>query len=142
MISTSHIDDLLSLANKNGGHFPRTTLCNALSLEEIVNTAHAWEYVVMTDHSKGRALTRTGERILIKKFGGAVWLTEMDHLSVPFYQAFVPHTNNLKALCADLLFGPGEILRTIMSGTWAFGTKRKAANACRRRDGTWEWSVI
>ena len=34
----------------------------------------------------------------------------MDHLSVPFYQAFVPHTNNVKALCANLLVGPGEIL--------------------------------
>lgn len=47
---------------------------------------------------------------MIKKFGAAVWLTEMDHLSVPFYQAFVPHTNNVKALCANLLVGPGEIL--------------------------------
>lgn len=35
----------------------------------------------------------------------------MDHLSVPFYQAFVPDTNHAKALCADLLFEPGEILR-------------------------------
>ena len=56
----------------------------------MVNTAHVWEYVVPTDHSKGRALTRTGEQILIKHFGGAVQLTEMDHLSVLFYQAFVP----------------------------------------------------
>ena len=50
------------------------------------------------------------ERILIEKFGGAFWLTEMDHMSVPFYQAFVPNTNQSKALCADLLFGPGEVL--------------------------------
>lgn len=108
--NTSHMDDLLSLANSNGGHLPRIRLADALSLQEMVNTAHAWEYAVPTDHSKGRALTRTGERILIKHFGGAVWLTEKDHLSVPFYQAFVPHTNNAKALCADLLLGPGEIL--------------------------------
>lgn len=47
---------------------------------------------------------------MIKKFGGAVWLTKMDHLTVPFYQAFVSHANNVKAPCADLLVGPGEIL--------------------------------
>ena len=108
--TTSHVDDFLSLVNKNGGHLPRITLSNALSLNEITSTPNTWEYAVATDHSKGRALTCTGERILIQKFGGAVWLTEMDHLSVPFYQAFVPHTNNAKALCADLLFGPGEVL--------------------------------
>ena len=34
----------------------------------------------------------------------------MDHLSVPFYQAFASNTNHGRALCADLLFGPGEIL--------------------------------
>lgn len=108
--TTSHVDDLLSLANKNGGRLPRITLSEALSLKEIVDTAHAWDYAVATDHSKGRTLTRTGERILVEKFGGAVWLTEMDHLSVPFYQAFVPQSSKLKALCADLLFGPGEVL--------------------------------
>lgn len=46
---------------------------------------------------------------LIEHFGGAVWLTEMDHLSVPFYQAFVDE-DRTKARCADILFGNGEIL--------------------------------
>ena len=108
--STSHCENLLSLAKVVGGHFPRVTLSNALSLEEIDGTPNAWQYAVANDHKKGRMLTRLGERILIKKFGGVVWLTEMDHLSVPFYQAFVPHTGNGKALCADLLLGPGEVL--------------------------------
>ena len=70
--TTSHVDDLLSLASKKGGHLPRITLSDALCLNEIANTAHAWEYVVPTDHSKGRALTRIGERMLIQRFDGAV----------------------------------------------------------------------
>ena len=76
----------------------------------MVSSTNTWSYVVEKDHSKGRALTRTGEQVLIKKFSGAVWLTEMDHLSVPFYQAFVPNSKTPKALCADLLLGQGETL--------------------------------
>lgn len=43
----------------------------------------------------------------MKCFGGAVWLTEMDHLSVPFYQASIDD-NTAKARCADLFLGNGE----------------------------------
>ncbi|XP_075310698.1 uncharacterized protein LOC142371834 [Odontesthes bonariensis] len=56
----------------------------------------------------GRKLTRKGERVLIEKYGGAVWLTEMDHLGVPFYQAYVQGTGRCKAKAADLLLGLGE----------------------------------
>ncbi|XP_038593462.1 asparagine--tRNA ligase-like, partial [Micropterus salmoides] len=49
-----------------------------------------------------------GERVLIEKYGGAVWLTEMDHLGVPFYQAYVKGTGRVKAKAADLLLGLGE----------------------------------
>ena len=108
--TTSHITDLLALYESNGGSFPRVTLKEALSFSQIASNPHAWEYAVPGDHSKGSALTRIGERILINNFGGVVWLTEMDHLSVPFYQAFAPGTDKSKALCADLLFGPGEVL--------------------------------
>ena len=108
--TTSHMEDLFSLAKKHNGHFPRVTLSDALSFPEIANNDRAWEYVVAADHTKGRAITRFGERVLIERFGGAVWLTEMDHLSAPFYQAFVPGSQNARALCADLLIGPGEVL--------------------------------
>ena len=107
---TSHIIDLLALYKSNGYCFPRISLAKALSLPEISSNPESWDYTVLEDHSKGLKLTRVEERILIEKFGGAVWLTEMDHMSVPFYQAFVPNTNQSKALCADLLFGPGEVL--------------------------------
>ena len=45
----------------------------------------------------GKKLTRSGEKALIAKHGGAVWLTEMDHLSTPFYQAYVEGSNKTKA---------------------------------------------
>ncbi|MFJ1801828.1 amino acid--tRNA ligase-related protein [Streptomyces sp. NPDC088180] len=54
-----------------------------------------------------RSLTRAGERKLMDQFGGYVWVTHPDHLSVPFYQAFAPE-DATKALSADLLFGIGE----------------------------------
>ncbi|MFF5338045.1 amino acid--tRNA ligase-related protein [Streptomyces sp. NPDC013181] len=54
-----------------------------------------------------RSLTRAGERELMKQFGGYVWVTHPDHLSVPFYQAF-DENDPTKALSADLLFGVGE----------------------------------
>jgi beta-aspartyl-peptidase (threonine type) len=43
------------------------------------------------------------------EFGGAVWLTEMDHLRVPFYQAYTDNTCT-KARCAYLLLGNGDVL--------------------------------
>ena len=109
--AVSHIEQVLDLLKANGGRFPRVTLSQALAMKEIAESSGAWEYAVASDPSKGRAITRMGERILIRKFEGAVWLTEMDHLSVPFYQAFVPGTGpERKAICADLLLGPGEVL--------------------------------
>lgn len=39
-----------------------------------------------------------------------MWLTEPDHLSVPFYQAFLSNGDESKAICADLLLGSGEVI--------------------------------
>lgn len=47
--------------------------------------------------------------MLIQKFGGACWLEGMDHLSVPFYQAYSDSTKKT-ARCADFLLGLGEVL--------------------------------
>jgi len=55
-----------------------------------------------------RTITRAGERRLIERFGPAVWLSGFDHLSVPFYQA--TDASGEKALNADLLLGPGEVM--------------------------------
>ncbi|KAL5329550.1 hypothetical protein ACEPPN_003064 [Leptodophora sp. 'Broadleaf-Isolate-01'] len=107
--NVSHITDFIAILEKNDNSLPRITVSQALELSEISSDPEAWRFVLDDDHTKGRLLTRIGERALLKRFG-AVWLTEMDHLSVPFYQAFSPGTKNTKALCADLLIGPGEIL--------------------------------
>ncbi|MEU7043473.1 amino acid--tRNA ligase-related protein [Streptomyces varsoviensis] len=55
-----------------------------------------------------RTITRTGELELISRLGPGVWLTHFDHLSVPFYQA--ADASGGKALNADLLLGPGEVI--------------------------------
>ena len=56
-----------------------------------------------------QALTRAGERALLRAVGEFVWVTEWDHLSVPFYQAYVDDERR-SALNGDLLFGPGEVV--------------------------------
>lgn len=119
--STSHITALLSHLNLNGGKLPRITLADAMAVFEQTSTTNAWKLAVPDDPGNGQALARAGEQALIKKFNGAVWLTELDHLGVPFYQAYVPGSDNRKALCADLLLGIGETLglgqRHIDAGT-------------------------
>lgn len=84
---------------------PRVTLDQAIPM---MPSADCLEWVQDGQPQFGRKLTRKGERVLIEKYGGAVWLTEMDHLGVPFYQAYVKGTGQCKAKAADLLLGLGE----------------------------------
>ncbi|KAF5019627.1 hypothetical protein F66182_8373 [Fusarium sp. NRRL 66182] len=102
-----HLTSILELYRSHGGRFPSVSVDDALNLPGM--NQDCWKYVIPSDASKGRALTRAGELKLIEHFGGAVWLQEMDHLSVPFYQAFLDNSGT-KARCADLLIGNGEVL--------------------------------
>jgi beta-aspartyl-peptidase (threonine type) len=104
--TTKHLDDMLDLYQAHGNAFPIITLDDALALPEI--TQEMWYYAVEGQPQYGRCLTRVGEQMLIAKYGGAVWLTEMDHMSVPFYQAYAD--DNRKARCGDLLIGMGEVV--------------------------------
>ncbi|MEU2157984.1 amino acid--tRNA ligase-related protein [Streptomyces sp. NPDC019396] len=63
----------------------------------------------IVDHGGWRTLTRQGERDLLSTVGEFIWVTHWDHLAVPFYQAFADD-DSTRALNADLLFGPGEIV--------------------------------
>lgn len=54
-------------------------------------------------------ITNVGERYLISKFDDFVWLTHFERLTVPFYQTCNPY-NIKEAMCADLLFGIGEVV--------------------------------
>ena len=105
--TTKHIDDVLRLWTSRGGNFPRVSLDEALSLTELI--PDMWRYVVPERPELGKSLTRAGELMLIAKYGGAVWLTEMHHQSVPFYQAYLDG-DKTKASCADFLIGLGEIM--------------------------------
>lgn len=104
--TTKHLDDMLDLYQAQDNSFPVITLDDALGLPEI--TKDMWYYAVEGQPQYGRCLSRVGEQMLIAKFGSAVWLTEMDHMSVPFYQAYAG--DNRKARCGDLLIGMGEVV--------------------------------
>ena len=63
----------------------------------------------IVDHGQWRTMTRAGERQLLASVDSFIWVTHMDHLSVPFYQAF-GDARHKTAANADLLFGIGEIV--------------------------------
>lgn len=100
----THVTDMLSKLNGKKP-LPRVTLDQAIPM---LPSADCLEWVQEGQPQFGRKLTRKGERILIEKYGCAVWLTEMDHLGVPFYQAYVEGTGQSKAKACDLLLGLGE----------------------------------
>ncbi|AIK35301.1 tRNA synthetases class II family protein (plasmid) [Bacillus pseudomycoides] len=73
-------------------------------------------------HDEGfRTITNLGEKELIKKFDGIVWLTHHDYSSVPFYQA--SDNTGKYALNGDLLFGIGEVVGSGERHTTADETK-------------------
>lgn len=98
----SHAQDLIKRMEKP---LPRVTLEQAISVMPYPDCA---ELVQEGQPQFGRKLTRKGEAVLIEKYDSPVWLTEMDHLSVPFYQAYVKGSSETKAKAADLLLGLGE----------------------------------
>uniref|UniRef100_A0A8C7DR29 Aminoacyl-transfer RNA synthetases class-II family profile domain-containing protein n=1 Tax=Oncorhynchus kisutch TaxID=8019 RepID=A0A8C7DR29_ONCKI len=102
----SHVKDLLEML-EGGTPLPRVTLDKAITM---MPSPECLEWVQDGQPQFGRKLTRKGERVLIEKYGGAVWLTEMDHLGVAFYQAYVEGSDRRKAKASDLLLGLGETL--------------------------------
>ncbi|KAK5621060.1 hypothetical protein CRENBAI_014584 [Crenichthys baileyi] len=102
--SLTHVTEILSKMEGKTA-LPRIPLDQAISM---MPSADCLEWVQDGQPHFGRKLTRKGEHVLIEKFGGALWLTEMDHLGVPFYQAYVQGTGQCKAKAADLLLGLGE----------------------------------
>ena len=97
---TQSLDHLTTFANRVGP-LPQITLDGAVRLLREVEGA------VRADELGFRTITSAGERELIRHHGGPVWLTELDHLSVPFYQAYADDTMR-SARCGDLLMGIGE----------------------------------
>jgi asparaginyl-tRNA synthetase len=74
-------------------------------------------------HQEGfRTITSDGEKKLIEIYGGMLWVSHYDYISVPFYQA-VEETGKY-AKNADLLFGIGEVV----------GAGERHVNAIETRD--------
>lgn len=89
------------------------------------------------DHGAWRTLTHAGERRLIEVFDDFIWVTRMDHLAVPYYQAFEAGGLHV-ARNGDLLFGIGE---TVGAGE----RHMTGADVCRALalhgvpEGDYEW---
>jgi len=88
---------------KNGKNIPRCSFDKAVKL--LKNSS---DYI--EKYKLYRNINQKGEHELMKYFGGYVWLTNFDHMAVPFYQKYAPGTNCLKAINADLLMGIGETI--------------------------------
>lgn len=87
---------------RDSSEIPRITLDDACRLIP--------KKYVQTDEKLGfRMLTDDGEQLLLEKMKSPVWLIDLDHLAVPFYQAFAD-VNVKTAKAADLLMGLGEVV--------------------------------
>ncbi|OYD08153.1 asparagine synthetase A [Paludifilum halophilum] len=126
--TTEHLEQIIS---KNR-HIPE------ISFEEAVKQLNNdSDYIV--HHPEGfRTITPEGEKNLIKQYGGMVWLTHHDYLSVPFYQT--KDKTGKYALNADLLFGIGEVVGA--------GERHKTGNQVREsmrlhelNEKEYEWYV-
>jgi asparaginyl-tRNA synthetase len=123
-----HVKDFLELKSD----YPRLTL-----EEAIMQLKDDPKYV--QHHQEGfRTLTHEGERKLIDMYGGIVWVTHHEYMSVPFYQAATP---DLKcALNGDLLFGIGEV---VGSGQRHISDKdvKSALNHHQVSEDHYEWYI-
>lgn len=97
--SVKHIEDF----SASDAPLPRISFDEACRILDM-------DPALVRKHPKGfRSITRKGEACLNRELAGAVWLTDFDHLSVPFYQAF--DATRTKAKAADLLLpGIGEVV--------------------------------
>ena len=95
-----NLNHVKSVIEKKG--FDRITFSEAQAL--LGSTGNYFRYL----GGETSCITREGEKMLIKKFGGAVWLTEMEHRSDPLYKSYASDPKYAK--CSDLLLGFGEIV--------------------------------
>jgi len=108
---STHTDDLRRLA---GGveHLERmagSASFARLTFDEAAAFLRHDSQLVLTGDGTWRTLSRAGERRLLAQVAEPLWVTQWDHLAVPFYQAFVDGTG-AQARNADLLLGQGEVI--------------------------------
>lgn len=95
---TRHLTKFLRIVNS----IPRCTFDKAV---KILDNNPSF----VTNNGVFRTINSTGEKQLMDYFNGYVWLTNFDHMAVPFYQKF-DSKDETKALNADLLMGIGETI--------------------------------
>jgi asparaginyl-tRNA synthetase len=78
-------------------------------------------------------ISRSGERALIRHFGGVVWLTHPPAAAVPFYQQ---QDDAGRAVCADLLLGHGEV---VGAGARHVGRPETERALAQHRVDPWEY---
>jgi asparaginyl-tRNA synthetase len=81
---------------------PRVSVDEAATLLNVTD-------LIAHDDPPFRTITLEGERKLIERYGGFVWLVDLDHLGGPFFQAFKDLARR-SGKAADLLFGVGEVI--------------------------------
>ncbi|HVX92981.1 MAG TPA: asparagine synthetase A [Candidatus Dojkabacteria bacterium] len=123
--NTNHIENLVKIKN-----IPRVSFDQAVDILE-----NNKEFI--TDHGKYRTINSNGEKALMDKYNGFVWLTNFDHLSVPFYQKSLD-SKFKTAVNADLLMGIGE---TVGSGMRHFSREEteKALEFHKVRKEDYQW---
>lgn len=92
----THLDRVVG----DPSRFSRVTFEDAAG---VLNSDPRW----IRTEAGWRTLTRAGERELMARCGQFLWVTHWDQMAVPFYQAV---DDAGRALNADLLFGPGEVI--------------------------------
>jgi asparaginyl-tRNA synthetase len=124
---TEHLSNLLALKGKQ---FPRITMKEAIDILAVNNEC-------FTEIDGFKTINSQGEKLLIKKFNGFVWLTHFNHMIVPFYQS---EDSDGTARCADLLFGMGE---TVGSGERHFdgNAVRKALKMHNISEKEYDWYI-
>ncbi|WP_140875089.1 asparagine synthetase A [Myxococcus xanthus] len=96
--SVAHLERMVAL----NGDIPRVTFKEARKLlgDDPINYSRPLPGIC--------TISPAGEKRLMELFGGIVWLTHLPSQVVPFYQAVM--ADGEYALCADLLFGLGEVV--------------------------------
>jgi asparaginyl-tRNA synthetase len=107
----SQLGERITAAAGSLDHFSRlddATPFRRITFVEAVDVlGNEPEFVTTDPHLGWRGLTRRGERQLMDTLGEFLWVTHFDELAVPFYQET---DGRGRALNADLLFGPGEVV--------------------------------
>jgi aspartyl/asparaginyl-tRNA synthetase len=129
-VSPDYVNNIQRIIGLN--EFPRIHFKDAVEL--LANEFH--EGIDIRDGLK--IINSKGEKYLIEKYKGAVWLTHLEHKSVPFYQQY--DKNNPKySLAADLLIGMGE---TLGCGERAdFNSVQKSLKDHHVRFDDYEWYI-